>query len=99
MANVRIADFRKERGMTQGELARRLRITPSYLSRIENGHEVLHEHLQSRIVRVLDLADDDVNILLGAPPFRRRTSVTNRPRYLRTDRPRLMASNPPVRGE
>lgn len=86
MANLKIAAFRKAHGLTQQEMADRLGISRGHLSRIENGHEVLQEYLQLRIVRILDIADDDVNILLGAPPFRRRASVTNRPGYFRTVR-------------
>lgn len=78
MASLQIARFRKERGMTQQELARTLGISRSHLSRIENGHEELLEYLQHRMVKVLNLHDDDVNILLGAPAFRRRISPLRR---------------------
>lgn len=79
MSDLQIAAFRKRAGLTQGQLAGRLRISRAYLSAIENGHTVLPEHIQRRIIKALGIAPDEVNVMLGAPPFRRRMSSTQVP--------------------
>ena len=63
MPSLRIAHFRRQRGLTQAEQARAVRISGLHLSRIENGHVDLHEYMRNRIVRALDLGDDDINVL------------------------------------
>lgn len=50
-----ISRLRKERGMSQNELARRLQITQSFLSAIENGKSPLPPEKEEKIIEIFDL--------------------------------------------
>ncbi len=50
--------YRCKRGLSQSELARRVEINPSGLSRIEAGKEALSKAVSERICQVLDISPD-----------------------------------------
>ena len=89
MARLQIARFRRAAGLTQADLARRIGVTRQHLSAIENGHAELLEYMQQRIVRALELDPDDVNLMLGAPPFRGRPTHTNLPSDIKSTSARI----------
>lgn len=76
---ARVAVLRKERGMTQVELAKRLGIPQPVLSRYERGKARLSAEMVLRIAEVLEVSTDmilgltrrDEERLLGTPRLRR----------------------------
>jgi len=56
----RIAKYRKERGLTQVELAKKLRAPQSILSRYERGELRLHGELLMRLAKILDVTPNDL---------------------------------------
>lgn len=64
---LRIAFYRRRAGLSQSELAGRLRIHPGTLSRLENGRQYLTEMMEQRIAYELDLSSDERNHMLGLP--------------------------------
>lgn len=66
-APLRIAYYRKRAGLSQGELAHRLRIRPETLSRLENGRQFLTEAMELQLARVLELSDTERHHMLGLP--------------------------------
>ena len=65
----RIAGWRKRKGISQIEVARRADLAPSYLSRIEKGRIHPTFRMASRIASALGMSLDD---LLGHSPPRRK---------------------------
>lgn len=59
MPRLDIARLRKDRGMSQSELARHLQITQSFLSAIENGKSPLPPEKESRLLEILSPEDLD----------------------------------------
>lgn len=57
---------RKDRKMTLGELARKLKLSVPYLSQIETGAKPVQDELIDKIVQVFGLIGDDVNRLRRA---------------------------------
>jgi transcriptional regulator with XRE-family HTH domain len=57
---------RKERNMTLGELAAKLKISVPYLSQIETGTKPLQEGFVERAIKTLGLIGDDANALRRA---------------------------------
>lgn len=59
MARVDLSRLRKERGLSQIDLARKLKITQSYLSAIENGRGQLNAEKEALLKRVMGLESLD----------------------------------------
>lgn len=57
MPRIDIARLRKDRGMSQSELAHLLQITQSFLSAIENGKSPLPPEKEARIMEIFGIAD------------------------------------------
>lgn len=57
MPRIDIARLRKERGVSQSELAQQLQITQSFLSAIENGKSPLPPEKEARILEIFNLND------------------------------------------
>jgi len=76
---ARIAELRKRRGMTQLELAERLRMSQSLLSRYERGLIRLHGQLVAEFAKALRVSADE---LLGLKPTKSNGFVPER-RFLR----------------
>ena len=70
----RLARLRKERGITQKELAGELGVTQSHVSEWERGNLRLHGELIAKIARILGVSADE---LLGLSAADKR-SLTNR---------------------
>lgn len=68
MPRIDIARLRKDRGMSQGELAQHLQITQSFLSAIENGKSPLPPEKEMRIMEIFNLPDLDRYIIDQMPP-------------------------------
>lgn len=66
-APLRIAHFRKRAGLSQQALARKLRIRPETLSRLENGKQPLTEKMERLLVWHLNLTPAEQDQLLGLP--------------------------------
>jgi transcriptional regulator with XRE-family HTH domain len=67
--NRLIRTARKKRELTLTELAKRVGVSLSYLSRVESGHhKVLSEKLLSRLATELALTEDDVFASAGRIP-------------------------------
>lgn len=60
MSRIDLTRLRKKHGMNQGELARELQVTQSFLSAIENGKSPLPPEKESRLLEIfgLDNLDD-----------------------------------------
>ena len=56
----RIAKLRKERGLTQVELAKKLKAPQSIVSRYERGELRLHGDLLMRLAKILDVTPNDL---------------------------------------
>lgn len=56
----RIAKLRKERGLTQVELAKKLKVPQSIVSRYERGELRLHGDVLMRLANVLDVTPNDI---------------------------------------
>ena len=56
----RLARFRKERGMTQVELADKIGITQSFVTSYERNRLRLHPEMLMRFAMALDVATDDI---------------------------------------
>ena len=63
----RIKMYRCKRGLSQSELARRVEINPSGLSRIEAGKEALSKAVLERICQVLDISPDRLKPFIMPP--------------------------------
>lgn len=70
----RLARLRKERGITQKELASELGVTQSHVSEWERGNLRLHGELIARLARILGVSADE---LLGLSATDKR-SLSNR---------------------
>lgn len=57
MARIDVARLRKDRGMSQIELAQQLQITQSFLSAIENGKSPLPPEKEARILELFSIGD------------------------------------------
>lgn len=63
----RIKMYRCKRGLSQSELAKRIEINPSGLSRIEAGKEAMSKVVSERICQVLDISPDKLKPLIMPP--------------------------------
>ena len=59
----RLKEIRTEKGFTQKELTDLLKITPSYLSKIENGKKLPNVLLAVRLATILDCKVEDIFLL------------------------------------
>lgn len=59
MGRIDIARLRKDRGISQSELAQQLQVTQSFLSAIENGKSPLPPEKEVRIMEIFNLHDLD----------------------------------------
>lgn len=64
----RIARIRRERGLTQSQLAERLYVTPQAVSKWERGLSLPDAEMLGRIARVLDVGTDELLGLTAAAP-------------------------------
>jgi len=48
-----IKEWRMERGWTQQQVAKRLGVSRSHYSNLENGHRIIHAHLVNRLAQAL----------------------------------------------
>jgi transcriptional regulator with XRE-family HTH domain len=71
----RLARMRKERGITQTELAAELGVTQSHVSEWERGNLRLHGELIAEIARLLEVTADE---LLGLSSAGERPGTRNR---------------------
>jgi transcriptional regulator with XRE-family HTH domain len=71
----RLARLRKERGITQVELAQELGVTQSHVSEWERGNLRLHGELIATIARLLEVTADE---LVGLSPAEKQPSARNR---------------------
>ena len=71
----RVARLRKERGLTQEEMAGRLGVTQPIVSDYERGALRLHGELIIQLARILDVTADE---LLGLQPTKDNGSARNR---------------------
>lgn len=75
----RVARIRKERGITQIELARRLDLTQARVSHYECGRIRLHADMVAEIARILEVSADE---LLGLKPSKTSTLISAEERRL-----------------
>jgi transcriptional regulator with XRE-family HTH domain len=71
----RLADIRKRRGVTQVELAERLRINQPLVSQYERGTIRMHASLVAALARVLRVSSDEI---LGLQPVKDNGPLTDR---------------------
>ena len=60
---VELRKKRVERGETLGEMAQKLRVSPSFLSGVETGRKRASAQLVDRIVALLDLTESEASTL------------------------------------
>lgn len=78
MSRFDIARLRKEKGMSQGELAARLQMTQSFLSAIENGKSPLPVEKEEKLREIFLLDDlNDYRIGKGAKTDTKITEMTD----------------------
>lgn len=65
---VRIAELRRERGQSQGDLAEKIRSTPQWVSQLERGTRSPTVHTLCKIANALDVTLAE---LLSAPASRK----------------------------
>jgi len=53
MKNLRLKQIRLKKGITQGELAKKIGYTQAYISKIENGYIKPNPYIRFRIARAL----------------------------------------------
>jgi transcriptional regulator with XRE-family HTH domain len=70
---ARVARLRKERGITQKEMAEKLGISQPHVSFYENGQLRLHAEVLAKISRILGVASDEI---LGLASPRKSSSPT-----------------------
>lgn len=63
----RLVRLRKERGITQVELAERLGSTQALVSKIENGEVLLHGELIAALARIYRVSSDEILGLAEKP--------------------------------
>jgi transcriptional regulator with XRE-family HTH domain len=71
----RLAQLRKDRGLTQVELAARLGLTQSFVSQCERGELRLHGELIVELAKLFDVSADEI---LGLKAPKRSGSARNR---------------------
>jgi transcriptional regulator with XRE-family HTH domain len=54
-----VAELRRQRGLTQQQLASAARVSPSHLRQIEQGYHPVRSDAMARIMNVLDAAEAD----------------------------------------
>lgn len=82
---IEIRKYRKELEISAKEMAKQLRITRSYFSRIENGHDLPSKTLLNKIISKLGLGLEEANRLLFLSGFRKGeiTSEKNLPPHVK----------------
>jgi HTH-type transcriptional regulator, competence development regulator len=60
--------IRSERGESVREVARRVGVDPSYISRVERGEKVASPAFRQRLAQNYDLPSDDVELASGGVP-------------------------------
>jgi transcriptional regulator with XRE-family HTH domain len=60
--------LRGERGLLQGDLAERLGVSPSYLSRVESGEKALSNEALGRLASLLGMDPVKVQLRAGVVP-------------------------------
>jgi putative transcriptional regulator len=58
-----LKQLRSQKGLTQRELACLLKVTPSYLNKIENGKRIPNVLLAVRIAHILDCRVEDIFLI------------------------------------
>ena len=79
----RIAHIRKERGLTQVQLAKKLGITQTLLSEYERGNVRLHADLLVQVAKLLKVSADELLGLAGVPHAVDRPSLRLARRLIR----------------
>jgi len=74
----RAARLRKERGITQIEMAKQLGVSQPHVSLIESGETRLHGEMVARLAGVLGVSAD---VLLGIVPLKGRSSSPERGKF------------------
>lgn len=72
---ARLAELRKEKGITQGELAERLGVSQPMISDYERGELRLHGELIVELAKILGVSADE---LLGIKTGKKNGSIKNR---------------------
>lgn len=82
----RLRELRKEAGMTQREVANRVKIDFTYLSKIESGIMYPREDVLVRLARVLGADKDELITLAGKVPSDLAPKLKNKEivQYLRS---------------
>jgi transcriptional regulator with XRE-family HTH domain len=71
----RLLRMRKEKGITQAEMAKMLGVTQSVVSDYERGGLRLHGELIAKVASILGVLADEI---LGLEPIKRSSAVNNR---------------------
>jgi transcriptional regulator with XRE-family HTH domain len=93
---VRLRTLRRERGLTQRELAVLVQLDFTYLSKLENSADIPGEKAVRRIAKELEADPDELLALAGKIPADIREWAARDPRAVRLLR-RLPQLNPEVR--
>lgn len=67
-AAKQIALLRKNRGITQEELAQRLSVSPQAVSKWENGHSLPEVSILVELAEILRVTVDEILLPVGSPP-------------------------------
>ena len=80
---VRLRELRRQQGLTQRELALRVHLDFTYLSKIENGADVPGEAAVDRLAEALQADRDELLALAGKVPSEMAAWTRQDPRSLR----------------
>ena len=93
---IRLRSLRRERGLTQRQLATLVDLDFTYLSKLENGADIPGEHAVERLASALEADADELLALAGKLPAELREWRDHDPRAFRLLR-RLPSLNQEIR--
>ncbi len=74
-----ISHLRIDLGLSQGDIAKRIGVSPSFISQIERGHKPISRKHVQRVIHAMELSEDQASQVWIA-------AQASRPPYVRWDR-------------
>lgn len=90
-----LRQIRAQRGVSVREVARKVGVDPSYVSRVERGEKQASPAFRQRLAEHYDLPADDLELAAGEVPTDIAAILREHPEVLRELRERFAASDRP----